>query len=130
MIFSLTHHKQEVPHLNRWWDELHYNARFVIYCQLLLWQIRCTFAIPTCLYGPAKYGYFIVQIKVTIRRRILRTALLCTVWFLPAFTWVCLMEGTFLLPGLPDEQPFLWILCDRLDPADSDRIVVVRLTKT
>ena len=95
-----------------------------------IFDIASTVCKTADIPGPAKYGYSIVQIKVTIRRRILRTALLCTVWLLPAFTWVCLMEGTFLLPGLPDEQPFLRVLCDRLDAADSDGIVIVRLTKT
>ena len=102
-------------------------------CNILsvcIFDIASTTCKTANISAPAKYGYFIVQIKVAIRRRILRTALLCTVWLLPAFTWICLMEGTFLLPGLPDEQPFLRVLCDRLDAADSDGIVIVRLTKT
>ena len=114
-------------------DPMHICDPYLLICfsgqcdvlSVCIFDIASTVCKTADISGPAKYGYFIVQIKVTIRRRILRT-----VWFLPAFTWVCLMEGTFLLPGLPDEQPFLWILCDRLDAADSDGIVIMRLTKT
>lgn len=119
-------------------DPMHICDPYLLICfsgqcdvlSVCIFDIASTVCKTADISGPAKYGYFVVQIKVTIRRRIFRTAFLCTVWLLPAFTWICLVEGTFLLPGLPDEQPLLRILCDRLDPADSDRIVVVRLTKT